>query len=338
MVDEDDERADRPHDPTYRRLFTHPQLLRELLEDFVGEEVTGELDFERPEQLDTAFITESLYRRVPDLLWKIPRRKSEQAVYIYVLLELQSRVDPLMAVRMLVYVALIYERLGRQEPSCLRQGGMPPILPIVLYNGATTWTAQVSVQALIGVDPHAALAAYQPALRFYLIDERRLDAAELEQRPSLLANMFQLEQPHSPEELRALIRELARRTRQSSAQSIATDVLMWLNELLKFKGVLLEEQQLHSFHEVETMFDEKMEAWFKQRREEGIALGREEGLLRGLRGVAAKQLRLKFGVDAQRERWLETLTIAQLDTLTELLLSATDEAALRAQVEATALE
>jgi flagellar biosynthesis/type III secretory pathway protein FliH len=121
---------------------------------------------------------------------------------------------------------------------------------------------------------------------------------------------------------------------------------MWLNELLKFKGVLLEEQQLHSFHEVETMFDEKMEAWFKQRREEGIVLGREEGIvlgreqgleqgleqgrLRAKRELVSKLLRLKFGEDPDRAARVEAMDEAALDLAVERILTIEEEAALLA--------
>ncbi len=53
---------------------------------------------------------------------------------LYLLLEFQSTVDRLMAVRLLTYVGLLYQDLaaaGEIPPG----GPLPPVLPIVLYNG-----------------------------------------------------------------------------------------------------------------------------------------------------------------------------------------------------------
>ena len=69
---------------------------------------------------------------------------------------------------------------------------------------------------------------------------------------------------------------------------------------------------------------------------QGIEQGREEGLLRGKRELCAKLLSLKFGPDDTRALWLDALSSPQLDLLAERILSATDEAALRVELDALA--
>jgi hypothetical protein len=65
---------------------------------------------------------------------------------------------------------------------------------------------------------------------------------------------------------------------------------------------------------------------------QGLEQGREDGLLRVKREQCAQEpLLLKFGPDDTRSVWLDTLSSRQLDLLAERLLSATDEAALRAE-------
>jgi hypothetical protein len=67
------------------------------------------------------------------MIWRL--RWGERWVYVYLLLEFQSRADRLMAVRLLTYVGLLYEDLaaaGEIPPG----GRLPPVLPLVLYNGS----------------------------------------------------------------------------------------------------------------------------------------------------------------------------------------------------------
>ena len=56
------------------------------------------------------------------------------AVYLLVLLEFQSTVEPAMATRMLTYTGMLYEKLI--DDGVLREHGkLPPVLPIVICNG-----------------------------------------------------------------------------------------------------------------------------------------------------------------------------------------------------------
>ncbi|HRQ59764.1 MAG TPA: Rpn family recombination-promoting nuclease/putative transposase [Azoarcus taiwanensis] len=74
-----------------------------------------------------------------------------------------------MAVRVMAYVALLYQDLIRQKllsPS----GRLPPVLPVVIYNGEEPWKAAQSVQELVETVP-GGLERYRPALNCLLLDE-----------------------------------------------------------------------------------------------------------------------------------------------------------------------
>ena len=64
------------------------------------------------------------------------------------LVEFQSDVDRSMAVRILTYTGLLHQRLI--DESVLREhGALPPVLPIVVYNGRGPWTAPTEVANLL---------------------------------------------------------------------------------------------------------------------------------------------------------------------------------------------
>ncbi len=74
-----------------------------------------------------------------------------------------------MAVRVMSYLGLLYQDLIRQKflgPS----GKLPPVLPIVLYNGERRWTASQNIGQLIETIP-GGLKHYRPELHYLLLDE-----------------------------------------------------------------------------------------------------------------------------------------------------------------------
>jgi hypothetical protein len=69
-------------------------------------------------------------------------------------MEFQSTVDRYMAVRMLSYVALLYQDLIKAK-QVTADGRLPPVLPIVLNNGFVRWYAEPELTALIQHGPRA---------------------------------------------------------------------------------------------------------------------------------------------------------------------------------------
>ncbi len=53
----------------------------------------------------------------------------------------------------------------------MADGRLPPIEPIVLYNGDARWRAAVDLAELIALPTDSAMWRWQPALRYHVIDE-----------------------------------------------------------------------------------------------------------------------------------------------------------------------
>ena len=99
-------------------------------------------------------------------------------LYVVLLLEFQSAVDRSMAVRILTYTALLYQKLIA-EGVLRERSALPPVLPVVIYNGRRPWTAPADVAGLIASGGGASLARYQPSQRYFLLDEGRVGGANL---------------------------------------------------------------------------------------------------------------------------------------------------------------
>ena len=58
-------------DHSYRQLFSHPELIRDLLEGFVHEEWVDGLDLDTLEKVNGTYISDDLRRREDDIIWRV---------------------------------------------------------------------------------------------------------------------------------------------------------------------------------------------------------------------------------------------------------------------------
>ncbi|MCS6844512.1 MAG: Rpn family recombination-promoting nuclease/putative transposase, partial [Caldilineales bacterium] len=124
-------------DAAYKQLFSFPDMVADLLREYVPEAWVQEIDFGTLERVSGSYVSDDLRTREEDMVWRV--RVRGQWVYIYVLLEFQTQVEPFMAVRIVVYVGLLYQDLIRRgEVTADRR--LPPVVPIVLYSGERRWT------------------------------------------------------------------------------------------------------------------------------------------------------------------------------------------------------
>jgi hypothetical protein len=106
-------------DILYKQLFAHPEVVRDLLTGFVPADWTGPLDIGALERVNASYTSDSGKARHEDLVWRA--KIGGDWVYVYLLLEFQSRVDPWMALRMQVYVGLLCQDLAAASADPLRQ-------------------------------------------------------------------------------------------------------------------------------------------------------------------------------------------------------------------------
>ena len=154
-------------DAGYKLLFSAPEVVRDLVLGFIPDAWLHGLDYTTLEKVPASHVADDLRQRSDDVVWRV--RTGEDWLYLYILIEFQSTVDPFMAVRMLVYVGLLYQDLIRREE--VKPGRpLPPVLPIVLYNGDPAWIAPVDLATLLPQVP-GLVADYLPRLKYLLIDE-----------------------------------------------------------------------------------------------------------------------------------------------------------------------
>ena len=133
------------HDVAYKDFFKHKEMVESLLTGFVREDFVSELNFSTLQQCSGSYITKDLRERMDDCVWKVKWRG--RTSYLCLILEFQSTPDPWMPVRIVTYTGLLWQDLIKTGE--LQVGdALPPVLPIVIYNGVGEWKVSLSVEEM----------------------------------------------------------------------------------------------------------------------------------------------------------------------------------------------
>ncbi|MEN9865815.1 MAG: hypothetical protein RL748_1405 [Pseudomonadota bacterium] len=327
------------HDSGYKLIFGNAEMIRDLLVGFVDEPWVAQIDFSTLARVSGSYVTDDLRDREDDIIWRV--NIHGQPVYVYILLEFQSTVDKFMAVRIMGYLALLYQDLiaaGKLTDT----GNLPPVFPMVLYNGQARWWAKRDVSELIDNLPQG-LASYVPQMRYFLLEIGVVDESSQLLVKNLVAALMRLEKSREPGAMLAALSDLVVWLKAPARQRLRRAFTVWVNRVLlpaRLPGVAL--PRASSILEVETMLAERVIEWTQQwaaeglekglekGRQEGREEGRQEGLQNALAQILQAQLELRFGplpdwalarlkessVD-ERQRWC--LRVVTQSSLQEIL-------------------
>jgi predicted transposase/invertase (TIGR01784 family) len=251
-------------------------MVAELLRGYVREPWVDELDFASLEKVNAGYVSDDLRQREDDVVWRV--RLGPRWIYLYLLLEFQSTVEPFMAVRLLTYIGLLYQDLIRQGLATER---LPPVLPIVIYNGERRWTAATELADLIEPMP-AALRRYQANLHYWLLDEGRLPESALPAENPVTALLL-LERSQAPAEMLRALDLVLRWLDAGEQRSLRRAFAIWVQRALlrnRLAGQTFPE--LDELSEVRDMLAERVKEWTEQWKREGLEQGWKEGLEKGL--------------------------------------------------------
>ncbi|AGX86639.1 Rpn family recombination-promoting nuclease/putative transposase [Candidatus Symbiobacter mobilis] len=265
------------HDSGYKFLFSNREMVRDLILGFVPDTWLRSLDYDTLEKVPGSYISDDFRQRADDVVWRV--QVGGQWVYLYLLIEFQSSVDRYMALRMLVYLGLLYQDLVRRG-EVLPDGRLPPALPIVLYNGTARWTAANNISELIPPVP-GLVEKFKPKFQYLLIDQNDYTDNTLAPLNNLVAAVFRLEQLASPEALQPLIASLQEWL--ADEPDLRRMFAIWIRAtLMRKKRYQIELPQIDDLQEIRVMLSERLEEWAKGYEAKGMLLGIEQGIEQGM--------------------------------------------------------
>ncbi len=269
----------RQHDPVYRRIFNRAQIIEEILRRFATGPWAAHLDFSTLAPVPADFIAKYLKKYEADIIWRVRYGPGKgDWFYVFVLLELQSSVQRFMALRVLSYVLRLCEALlehgyylAARRPRRL----LPPVLPVVLYNGEKPWTAPLSLAELF-----KPMAGFMPPdFRYVVLDVNRYPPEELRPVEDVTSGVFLMEQSEDVEELEIVLDELEGVV---DDPGLAADIVSLMNDVaLKLE---LDDEELpkaKTLEEVRMSLLQRAEKWTQQWMAEGEARGEARGEAKG---------------------------------------------------------
>lgn len=158
-----------PHDAYFRQVLSQPADAAGELRAVLPKAVAARLDWDALALQPCSFVSQQLRSRYSDLLFRT--RLDDHDAYVYLLVEHQSRPDPLMSMRMMEYLVAIWNQHVRKFPKTKT---LPAVIPLVVHASpdGRRWDTPTELSELIDVDPatRQALGEYLPRFRFLLDD------------------------------------------------------------------------------------------------------------------------------------------------------------------------
>lgn len=309
-------------DASYKLLFSAPEVVRDLVLGFIPDDWLHSLDYSTLEKVPGSYVTDDLRHRADDVIWRV--RAEGEWIYLYLLIEFQSSVDAWMAVRMMSYVGLLYQDLIRRG-EVLPGRRLPPVLPIVLYNGDAKWTAVTDIAALIPKAP-GLVAKYLPKLEYLLIDENQYSEAELAGLKNLVAAIIRFEHPENEQALLGLI-DLVNDMLDGKPELKRTFAIWIRALLLRQSRHTLALPKVRDLKELKMTLAERFDQWAQKYEQKGIEQGIEQGIERGIEKgealVLQKLLTKRFGtLPRELVIAISAASAAQIDVWVDRVLDA----------------
>ena len=276
-------------DEAFKKIFQDREIFFEFLQMFLPDIVSKysiTLDSLILENIEK--ISSSLRSKRADVIYRIKTKDLE--AFIFVLLEHQSRKDYLMPFRMLEYTVAIWRHFIDEvgEKAKRKQFKLPPVIPIVLYDGYGRWTVQRDISEKVRKVP--GYERYVPRYEYMVINVNELEKDWLMDFESVLSKILVIDGVRK-EQIRDMIKELS-----ENVKKLPEDKRKKLIELLHVMMIGAEaaeegEKELEEMEEVEGMFSRLV----KELKKEGRIEGRLEGKMEAIVEATIDALEERFG-------------------------------------------
>ena len=291
-------------------IFSNRKIVQSLLEDFVKEQWVELIDFSSMKAEKSVFKGISDSKRESDLLIKFRlKKKKPEKLYIFILLEFQSKAEPMM-LRLLEYLSRIYKKQKAEGKT------LYPVVPVVIYNGSEKWKEKNSLIEQFSLSSKE-INRYIPDFKYILIDIARFGDELLINLKDAVSYFFLLDKTDIRKKDKAVKRIIGilRELRKEDSE-IFKLLGRYISELLKYKGVEIDTINDYIDDRGESMLAQSID----ELKEEGLKQGIEQE--RSMQEELRKQEKLETirkmlaeGLDIKMISHISGLSIAEIEKL-----------------------
>ena len=283
-----------PYDAAYKAMFSLREMVEHLAVAFLPGDWHAAVQWDTLQLAPTEHVGPQFQQRENDLIWRVQRRDGS-GLYIYLMLEFQSRVDRAMAVRVNTYTAMLIEQHWQRRKAG-RRWRIPAVLPVVVYTGKAAWTAGLEL-APQWPPELGALQDYGQRLRYVLV-EAGAAARVPGERANLADGLFRMERAASGEQLAAAMNWTRKALAEAGNSAVDAALLGWFNEVYipsRARGTAVE--RLASWKEMPEMLEQYLDSWTDALIARGEARGEGIGAEAGRKELLMKQVLKRYGSD-----------------------------------------
>ncbi|OQA11784.1 MAG: putative transposase, YhgA-like [bacterium ADurb.Bin363] len=280
-----------------------------FLKDFIYEEWVEKIEEENLEQLPNEYIKLIGGNLENDIVYKIHMEGKE--VYVYFMLEHQSKVNFLMPFRVLEYMTRIWRKYIDDTPqnSINKEFLLPPIYPVIFYDGIYDWTAEVRFENKVKYKE--LFIEHIPKFSYGLVNLNNVGYDKLNEMADGLALILALDKIKNPDEmskLKLLKEEFWEKIKNIEGIQELLEVLAEVMRALLTR-INVDKKEVEEIiekvrkGEVKKMFEMAVEYDVQAARaefyamgiQEGLFKGKEEGIKEGIKEGIEMGLDIKFG-------------------------------------------
>ncbi len=190
-------------DNILKKIFEDKELFLMFIKDFIKKDWVKNIEIEDLKKMPSKYIGLREGTRESDIVYEISHK--ELKMYIFILLEHQGKVNFLMPIRILEYMTRIWrsyiKEVGKKE-SGRKEFLLPPVLPIVFYDGENEWTAETEFEKKI--KEYKNFEKNVPKFSYELINLNKISIKKLEELENAMSFLLIIDKFKEPKDFEAL--------------------------------------------------------------------------------------------------------------------------------------
>lgn len=298
-----------PHDKLFKATFSQPDVVASLIEDLFPPALVAEINLQTLVLTTNSYIDNDLKEHFADLVYQC-EFSNQTPFEIALLLEHKSYPDRYPHLQLLRYM------LNRWQQDAQTNQGLVPIVPVLIYHGATPWSHR-SLEAQM-TKMHHELRQYLPEFDYVLIDLSRLDDERiLNFRSQFLALSTSLLKYHDGNKHVAFVRQhitsMLSKIAEADLRTIIEPTFLYLLETSDLTGYEIVAIFSTVSKQTENVAMTAADQLRLEGRVEGRAEGRVEATYKLVKGA------LKLGMDAKTIANAFEIDVNEVETIINVL-------------------
>jgi predicted transposase/invertase (TIGR01784 family) len=198
-------------DRIFKKIFGIKELFLMFVKDFIKEDWVEQLSVDDLEIMPVKFLNLRDGDRESDILYRVNLKEEE--IFVFIHLEHQAKVNFLMPFRVMDYMTRFWrnwiddqdEPASAEKPSERKGFLLPPIYPVVFYDGKSDWTAELEFSRK--VKDYLRFEKYVPKFNYSVISLAQISFNELQEMEDSLSLIMMLDKLKTPEDFEQLSRQ-----------------------------------------------------------------------------------------------------------------------------------